>query len=69
MPHTVPGPEGKPTQHCVTGSLQRIVRFNGHPLPEEMLLGLNRGVGFIYCHTKGAPPFLGRCATPKPSLE
>lgn len=47
------------TQHCVTGSMLHIYHFHGHPLSEEMLLGIGSGVGFIYWHMKGMPPFLG----------
>jgi len=58
-----------PTYHCVTGSLRDIYGYYGHPLSEELLLGLGEGVGFIYWHQKGQPPFIGGRATPKPSLE
>jgi hypothetical protein len=34
-----------------------------------MLLGLGQGVGFIYWHQKGQPPFMGGRTTPKPSME
>lgn len=34
--------------HCVTNSLAKIFRHFGHPLSEEMLLGLGAGIGFIY---------------------
>jgi hypothetical protein len=34
--------------HCVTNSLAKIFRHAGHPLSEEMLLGLGAGMGFIY---------------------
>jgi len=58
-----------PTHHCVTGSLHDIYAYYGHPLNEDLLLGLGEGVGFIYWHQKGQPPFIGGRATPKPSLE
>jgi hypothetical protein len=48
-----------PTHHCVTGSLRHIYAFHGYPISEELLLGLGAGVGFIYWHMKGAPPFIG----------
>jgi hypothetical protein len=54
-----PGFEHFPTHHCVTGSLRHIYAFHGYPISEELLLGLGAGVGFIYWHTKGAPPFIG----------
>ncbi|MCD4753097.1 MAG: BtrH N-terminal domain-containing protein [Anaerolineaceae bacterium] len=47
------------THHCVTGSMRDIFEFNQRPVSEEMLLGLGAGVGFIYWHMKGTPPFMG----------
>jgi len=38
--------------HCVTSSLARIFHHAGHPLSEEMLLGLGAGMGFIYWQMK-----------------
>jgi len=38
--------------HCVTTSLAKIYRHAGHPLSEEMLLGLGAGMGFIYWQMK-----------------
>jgi len=38
--------------HCVTTSLMKIYRHAGHPLSEEMLLGLGAGMGFIYWQMK-----------------
>lgn len=38
--------------HCVTASLAKIYRHAGHPLSEEMLLGLGAGMGFIYWQMK-----------------
>ena len=38
--------------HCVTNSLAKIFRHSGHPLSEEMLLGLGAGIGFIYLQMK-----------------
>jgi Domain of unknown function (DUF4872)/Butirosin biosynthesis protein H, N-terminal len=40
--------------HCVTSSMARIFHFAGHPLSEEMLLGLGAGMGFIYWRMKFA---------------
>ena len=34
--------------HCITSSLARIFHNAGHPLSEEMLLGLGAGMGFLY---------------------
>ena len=45
--------------HCQTNSLAKIYHFHGHPLSEDMLLGLGAGIGFIYWHQKGAYPFVG----------
>lgn len=55
----LPGFHSLATHHCVTGSLRHIYVFNGHPLNEEMLLGLGAGVGFVYWHQKGELPFIG----------
>jgi hypothetical protein len=38
--------------HCITSSLARIFHHAGHPLPEEMLLGLGAGMGFVYWRMK-----------------
>ena len=45
--------------HCQTNSLAKIYNFFGHPLSEDMLLGLGAGMGSIYWHQKGMPPFVG----------
>ena len=45
--------------HCQTNSLAKIYRYYNCPLSEEMLLGLGCGMGFVYWHQKGAPPFIG----------
>jgi hypothetical protein len=48
--------------HCVTSSLAKIFNHSGHPLSEEMLLGLGAGMGFIYWQMKmgtGAYIFIG----------
>jgi hypothetical protein len=34
--------------HCQTNSLAKIFHHHGHPLSEEMILGLGAGMGFIY---------------------
>jgi len=47
------------THHCVTGSMRHIYEFHQYPISEELLLGLGAGVGFVYWHMKGAPPFYG----------
>jgi hypothetical protein len=38
--------------HCITSSLARIFHWAGHPLSEEMLLGLGAGMGFVYWRMK-----------------
>jgi hypothetical protein len=38
--------------HCQTNSLAKIFHHAGHPLSEEMLLGLGAGMGFIYWKMK-----------------
>jgi len=58
------------THHCVTGSMRHIYVYNGHDISEEMLLGLGAGVGFVYWHMKGQPPFLGgRGNVARPGVE
>ena len=47
------------THHCITGSMRHIYVFNNHSLSEDLLLGIGGGVGFIYWHMKGQPPFIG----------
>jgi hypothetical protein len=39
--------------HCITSSLAKIYRHAGHPLSEELLLGLGAGMGFIYWVSRG----------------
>jgi len=54
--------------HCVTNSLAKIFHHAGHPLSEEMLLGLGAGMGFIYWQMKmgaGIYIFVGGRANPK----
>ncbi|HRF94855.1 MAG TPA: BtrH N-terminal domain-containing protein [Aggregatilineales bacterium] len=57
------------THHCETGSMRHIYVHNDHPLSEELLFGLGEGLGFIYWHQKGQPPFIGGRAMPNPSIE
>jgi hypothetical protein len=38
--------------HCITNSLAKIFHHSGHPLSEEMLLGLGAGMGFMYWQMK-----------------
>jgi len=38
--------------HCITGSLAKIFHHAGHPLSEDMLLGLGAGMGFVYWQMK-----------------
>jgi len=65
-----PGFEAYPTHHCVTGSLKHIYDFHGYPISEEMLLGLGRGIGFVYFHIKGSDPFYGgRANMERPNEE
>jgi hypothetical protein len=39
--------------------MRHIYEFHNYPISEEMLLGLGAGVGFVYWHMKGTPPFYG----------
>jgi len=45
--------------HCQTNSFAKIYNFYHSPISEDMLLGIGSGMGFIYWHQKGTPPFLG----------
>ncbi len=38
--------------HCQTNSLAKMFHYYGHPLSEDMLLGLGAGMGFIYWQMK-----------------
>jgi len=38
--------------HCITASLAKIFHHAGHPVSEDMLLGLGAGMGFIYWQMK-----------------
>lgn len=38
--------------HCISSSLTRIFHHAGHPLSEEMILGLGAGMGFVYWRMK-----------------
>jgi hypothetical protein len=58
------------THHCVTGSMRHVYAYNDHDISEDMLLGIGRGVGFIYWHMKGTPPLIGgRANFERPSEE
>lgn len=54
-----PGFVTNPAHHCVTGSLKRVYDYHGYPVSEDLLLGLGRGLGFVYFHVKGTDPFYG----------
>ena len=48
--------------HCQTNSLAKIFYHYGHPLSEDMILGLGAGMGFIYWKMKmktGSYVFIG----------
>ena len=38
--------------HCISSSLARIFHHAGHPISEEMILGLGAGMGFVYWRMK-----------------
>ena len=65
-----PGFATYPTHHCVTGSLKHIYDYHGYPVSEDLLLGLGRGLGFVYLHIKGTDPFYGgRANVARPGEE
>lgn len=45
-----PGLAMYPTRHCVTGSMKRVYDYHRYPISEDLLLGLGRGLGFVYFH-------------------
>jgi hypothetical protein len=59
-PRTVAAPAVEPLPgfvaldgcHCISSSLARIFHQAGHPLSEEMILGLGVGMGFVYWRMK-----------------
>lgn len=53
--HPFPGCPALDGFHCQTNSLAKMFLFHGHPLSEEMLLGLGAGLGFMYWRMKGDP--------------
>lgn len=64
------GFEAFPTHHCVTGSLRHIYEHRGYPISEDLLLGLGRGLGFVYFHIAGLDPFYGgRANVARPGEE
>lgn len=70
MLRPLPGFATYPTHHCVTGSLKHVYDYHGFPVSEELLLGLGRGIGFVYFHIKGADPFYGgRANVARPGEE
>ena len=47
-------------KHCQTAALKNILDYHGLHFPEEMLLGIGGGIGFIYWSMKRMPaPFIG----------
>jgi hypothetical protein len=70
MLRTLPGFATYPTHHCVTGSLKHVYDYHGFPVSEDLLLGLGRGLGFVYFHIKGTDPFYGgRANVARPGEE
>ncbi len=46
----------RPGVHCGSTSLRDVFEFHGHKFSEDMVFGLNCGLGFVYWPTKGAVP-------------
>ena len=70
MLRPLPGFATYPTHHCVTGSLKHVYDYHGFPVSEDLLLGLGRGLGFVYFHIKGTDPFYGgRANVARPGEE
>jgi len=54
----------------VTGSLRHIYEHRGYPISEDLLLGLGRGLGFVYFHIGDLDPFYGgRANVARPGEE
>ena len=51
-------PEGG--KHCITNALKQIFNYYGHPMSEEMLLGLGCGISFCYLNQASSPMVSGR---------
>jgi hypothetical protein len=65
-----PGFAAFPTHHCVTGALRHIYEHHGFPISEDLLLGLGRGLGFVYFHIGEMDPFYGgRANVARPGEE
>jgi hypothetical protein len=65
-----PGFERYATHHCVTGSVKHVYDYHDYPISEDLLLGLGRGLGFMYFHMKGIDPFYGgRANVERPGEE
>jgi len=56
MRKTVRGFVHRPGVHCGSSSLRDVFEFHGHKFSEEMVFGLNCGLGFVYWPMKGAVP-------------
>jgi uncharacterized protein DUF4872/butirosin biosynthesis protein H-like len=70
MLRPLPGFATYPTHHCVTGSLKHVYDYHGFGVSEDLLLGLGRGLGFVYFHIKGTDPFYGgRANVARPGEE
>jgi len=46
----------RPGVHCGSTSLRDVFEFHGHKFSEDMVFGLNCGLGFVYWPAKGAIP-------------
>ena len=54
----------------MTGSLRHIYEHHGYPISEDLLLGLGRGLGFVYFHIGDMDPFYGgRANVARPGEE
>ena len=46
--------------HCISNSLKQVFQSNGYPISEEMIIGLARGLNFMYFDTKNLDtPIIG----------
>jgi hypothetical protein len=65
-----PGFEPFAAHHCVSGSLRHVYEYHGYSISEDLLLGLGRGLGFVYFHIGDLDPFYGgRANVARPGEE
>lgn len=68
MHYKIPDFEHHRGRHCGSGALANLMRYERHPLPEPLIIGLGSALAFGYIEVPGASP--SRMLLPRsPSLE